>query len=172
MVDEKWKDITFNIPSLLPLQSPPQEPDAGQMLNYIQALHNYLADDRQKIARAINVVSYYRNLFGIEDDKPEASASLAFYIESDTARAYIDTDKKSGVPTWEPIVAGSVAAGGDKVACPVLDKGSNPPLVDLGDDVVVHNDPHDPVRLDAASQPAEFVWDKVTGDIVCAVGYK
>jgi len=103
MADEKWRDITFNIPSLLPLQAVPQEPDPGKMLQYLQALHNYLADDRQKISRAINVIAYYRNLFGIDEDQPPSSNSRSFYISTDTAEAFIDTSDKSGTPRWEPL---------------------------------------------------------------------
>jgi hypothetical protein len=110
MADVKWKDVTFNIPSLLPLQAVPQEPDPGRMLVYLQSLHNYLAGDRLSIARAINVLSYYRNIFGITDDQPDAGDTKAFFIREDTAEAFIDTSEKSGTATWEPIVAGSVGS--------------------------------------------------------------
>ena len=110
MADEKWRDVTFNIPSLLPLQAVPQEPDPGKMLVYIQALHNYLADDRQKIARAVNVLAYYRNLFGITADQPDAVDSKSFFIREDTAEAFVDTSEKSGTPTWEPIIAGGIGS--------------------------------------------------------------
>ena len=106
MADEKWKDITFNIPSLLPLQAVPQEPDAGKMLAYLQSLHNYLADDRAKIARAINVIAYFRNLFGIEAQQPASSDSKALWISEDTLRAYLDTDAP-GSQAWHPLTMGS-----------------------------------------------------------------
>lgn len=112
MADEKWKDITFNIPSLLPLQAVPQEPDSGKMLAYLQSLHNYLADDRLKIARAINVIAYYRNLFGTVAEKSniEPTNSKTFWISEDTAEAFIDTSEKSGTATWEPIIAGGIGS--------------------------------------------------------------
>ena len=110
MADEKWRDITFNIPSLLPLQAVPQEPDAGKMLAYIQSLHNYLTDDRQKIARAVNVLAYYKNIFGVTADQPAPANSKTFYISEDTAEAFIDTSEKSGTATWEPIIAGGIGS--------------------------------------------------------------
>jgi len=115
MADEKWKDVTFNIPALLPLQPSPQE--EKDVVPYLQALHNYLADDRAKIARAINVIAYYRNLFGIEDDKPTLAnqASLTapiFWISEDTQVAEIATDV-DGTPEWKPIKVDADSIFGD-----------------------------------------------------------
>lgn len=105
MSDDRWKDITYNIPSLLPLQPPPQTQE--QVVPYIQALHNYLADDRQKIARAINVISYFRNLLGDEADRPEAMGTHALYTEVDTGEMFYDSDVPTGSAAWNRIVAAS-----------------------------------------------------------------
>ena len=105
MADEKWRDITFNIPSLLPLQPPPQE--EGKTVNYLQALHNYLAGDRLSIARAINVLAYFRNLMGITEDLSIAVATdtKATFIDEESSIAYFDSSVPTGVAKWNAIAA-------------------------------------------------------------------
>lgn len=102
MARERWKDIQFNIPTILPLQPPPQTQE--QVIPYIQALHNYLADDRLKVARAINLSNYFRVI--TYDDPADGDAFLP--SDSKTQRtdenrmiAQLDTAAYSGVPAWE-----------------------------------------------------------------------
>jgi hypothetical protein len=172
--DVRWQDSQLNIPSLLPLQAVPEVADPGLMLQYLQALHHYLADDRQKIARAINVISYYRNLFGIEYDDPATAQLLANpnnskaqMILEDTGLLVYDSDARTGVPAWNTIVAGSALyVEFDKVAEPVVVLG--PPPVSLDPHVVVDELPGDTSSLDPAFQPSEFVWTN-EGDVVTAI---
>jgi len=172
--DVRWQDSQLNIPSLLPLQAVPEVADPGLMLQYLQALHHYLADDRQKIARAINIISYYRNIFGIQYDDPATQRLLAFpsnsktqMILEDTGLLLYDSDARTGVPAWNTIVAGSALyVEFDKVAEPVVVLG--PPPVSLDPHVVVDELPGDASSLDPAFQPSEFIWT-VAGDIVTAL---
>jgi hypothetical protein len=55
-----YRVVGVNLPSLLPLQAAPQSEE--QVLNYLQALHNYMAGDRVAVVQALNVLSRDRML--------------------------------------------------------------------------------------------------------------
>jgi hypothetical protein len=107
--EDTWKDITIEIPTLLPLGAVPQQPDPGEMLQYIQGLHNYIADDRQKLVRALNVLGRFRLLQ--TDDKTDgeipASGSGAQKLNTVTGLMYYDdiSQEANSGALWKPVAA-------------------------------------------------------------------
>jgi len=105
--EETWKNIGTDIPSLLPLSAVPQEPDPGKMLNYLTGLHNYLADDRLKIVRAINVLARFRSIQTDDNTDSEipATGSGALKIQADTAELSFDAISQEAVSAavWSPL---------------------------------------------------------------------
>jgi hypothetical protein len=98
------RDIGIDLPSLLPLQPPPQTPE--QIIPYIQALHNYLSDDRAKVVRAINVIARYRNIVTTESTALTmvAQDSKAQRINENKRTLEFDSAIPTGSAEWVPIV--------------------------------------------------------------------
>lgn len=107
-MSDRWLDATLDVPSLLPLQAAPEE--EGAIMPYLKSLHNYLKDDRVKIARALSVISYYRQLMGDGDDKAEPKGTQTLYVEEDTRRVVYDSKDAADAdsPEWRGIVAANV----------------------------------------------------------------
>jgi hypothetical protein len=107
-IEQRWKDIGVQIPSLLPLQAVPQEWDEPKILEYLQSLHNYLREDRQKVVRSINVLSRYRLLISDNENFPDPSGSGCVCVDEDDGTMYVDppsTDPSDPPPpSWAPIV--------------------------------------------------------------------
>jgi hypothetical protein len=107
--EDTWKDITIEIPTLLPLGAVPQQPDPGEMLQYIQGLHNYIADDRQKLVRALNVLGRFRLLQTDDktDDEIPASGSGAQKLNTVTGLMYYDdiSQEANSGALWKPVAA-------------------------------------------------------------------
>lgn len=174
---DRFPDIA--VPSILALPEVPETPE--ETVDYIKVLHEVLRQQQVRLARALTVLSSYRvvQIGAPEDDDetpgdglealPSPVGSGATVVDVHTQAIYFDPRivRPGQAPQWLDLTARS-PAGADKVAVPVVLKGSGPPVIDIGDDVVVQNDPHDPVTIDATDQPNTFVWDR-DGDIVCTV---
>lgn len=106
-VEQRWKDIDTSIPSLLPLQAVPQEPDPAKILSYLQTLHNYMSGDRQSLVRSLNVLSRFRL---IQTDRKsdtsfKATGSGALKVSTEDHSAYFDDISESGSGAeWHPLI--------------------------------------------------------------------
>lgn len=104
-ISEKWKEFGADVPSLLPLQAPPQTQE--QVIPYIQSLHNYMAGDRLSIVRSINVLSRHRLLQHADSiDEPRAAGTGTLRIQSDSQMAYFDAIEQDNVSSavWKPLI--------------------------------------------------------------------
>lgn len=110
--ENTWKEISVEIPTLLPLGAVPQQPDTGEMLLYLQGLHNYIADDRQKLVRALNVLARYRTFQtdSNTDSEIAATGSGAFKINTSLHTAYFDdiSQEAGSGAVWQPLAPGYV----------------------------------------------------------------
>ncbi|MCK5481320.1 MAG: hypothetical protein KAJ06_09240, partial [Gammaproteobacteria bacterium] len=99
----KFQEAAISLPSLLPLQAAPQ--DESQVVNYLQSLHNYLAQDRAKVVRALNVLSFYRLLMEDESEFPEPMGSGTLMVDTEADGLFYDADtgELSGAE-WRPII--------------------------------------------------------------------
>ena len=86
----KFQEAAISLPSLLPLQAAPQ--DESQVVSYLQSLHNYLAQDRAKVVRALNVLSFYRLLMEDETAFPEPEGSGTVMVDSAAHKLFYDRD--------------------------------------------------------------------------------
>lgn len=170
--NEQFLDIA--LPSILPLPPPPE--DESELLEYTRTLHEILRAQQAKLARAIGILGHFRSVQGLSDDRPVAQGSGVTWFEPDTNLAYYDpkltlSQRNAGLATWIPLYATS-PLGTDKVGEPLVARNSGPPVIDLGDDVVVQNTPHDPAMIDSGDQPNTFIWDRESGDILVGVTVK
>jgi hypothetical protein len=110
-IEQRWKDIGVDIPSLLPLGAVPQEWDDAKVLEYLQGLHNYLRGDRQVVVRAINVLSRYRLLITDVENFPDPTGDGTVIVDEDDGTIYVDPvipphdhPEYEDPPEWQPIV--------------------------------------------------------------------
>jgi len=171
---DRFPDIA--IPSILPLPSAPDTPD--EAVEYLKTLHEVIRSQQVRLARALQVLSSYRVVQIGDTDAvngyealPRPTGSGATVVDVFRQAIYFDPKlvRNGQVPQWVDLTARS-PLGTDKVSEPLVVRGSGPPEVDLGDDVVVQNEPHDPATV--SGQMNQLLWDRETGDIVSAVVVK
>jgi hypothetical protein len=105
--EQRWKEIGTDVPSLLPLQAVPQEWDDAKVLEYLQSLHNYLREDRQKVVRSLNVLSRFRLLIAKNAaDIFDAHNNGAVIVDGETGAIFADPPDEggTGAPSWLPII--------------------------------------------------------------------